>query len=113
MSALPHEPGPQAADPHRLEHAEGPQTLAELRTALAVISPEVLTAFNARLDAATFGEEHAEVIAKARRTVAFSNRAEVSAPEVASTDGTGGAGGTDGARPTEDPWAHLDVRDNA
>lgn len=108
MSALPHEPSPQAdSDPYRLEHAEGPQTLAELRAALAVISPEVVTAFNARLDSATFGEEQAEVIAKARRTVAFSNRAEVAAEVAAPMDGTAGA------LPVEDLWAHLDVRDSA
>ncbi|WP_151480548.1 hypothetical protein [Streptomyces albicerus] len=108
MSALPHEPSPQASsDPHLLEHAEGPQTLAELRAALAVISPEALTAFNARLDSATFGEDLTEVIAKARRTVAFSNRAEVAADEAASMDETAGA------QPVEDLWAHLDVRDSA
>ncbi|MFG2028559.1 hypothetical protein [Streptomyces sp. NPDC048825] len=107
MSALPHEPSPQAdSDPQRLEHAEGPQTLGELRAALAVISPEVLTAFNARLDAATFGEEHAEVIAKARRTVAFSNRAEVTASVADPIDETAAA------QPAEDLWAHLDVRDS-
>lgn len=108
MSAPPHEPVPQAElDPQRLEHAEGPQTLGELRAALAVISPEVLTAFNARLDAATFGEEHAEVIAKAHRTVAFSNRAEVTAHVADPIDETAAA------QPTEDLWAHLDVRDSA
>ena len=108
MSALPHEPSPQAdSDPQRLEHAEGPQTLGELRAALAVISPGVLTAFNARLDAATFGEEHAEVIAKARRTVAFSNRAEVTASVADPIDETAEA------QPAEDPWAHLDVRDSS
>ncbi|MGI5192399.1 hypothetical protein ACQEVY_01875 [Streptomyces sp. CA-288835] len=107
MSALPHEPSPQAdSDPQRLEHAEGPQTLGELRAALAVISPGVLTAFNARLDAATFGEEHAEVIAKARRTVAFSNRTEVT-PLADPIDET------PAAQPAEDPWAHLDVRDSS
>ena len=108
MSALPHEPSPQASsDPHQLEHADGPQTLAELRDALEVISPEALTAFNARLDSATFGFEQAEVIAKARRTVAFSNRTEVAADATASMDGTAGA------QPVEDLWAHLDVRDSA
>ncbi|MFE9644688.1 hypothetical protein ACFYO0_11325 [Streptomyces sp. NPDC006365] len=107
MSVLPHEPSPQAdSDPQRLEQAEGPQTLGELRAALAVIGPEVLTAFNARLDAATFGEEHAEVIAKARRTVAFSNRAEVTAPVADPIDETSAA------QPAKDLWAHLDVRDS-
>ncbi|MEU9954514.1 hypothetical protein [Streptomyces sp. NPDC050982] len=115
MSALPHEPSPQAdsdpyqleSDPYQLEYAEGPQTLAELRAALEVINPDVLTAFNARLDSARFGAEQAEVIAKARRTVAFQKRAEVEAAAALAADEAAGE------PPVEDLWSHLDVRDSA
>ncbi|MGW3417240.1 hypothetical protein [Streptomyces phaeochromogenes] len=114
MSALPHEPSPQAdsdpyqfEDPYQSEFAEGPQTLAELRAALEVMNPEVLTAFNARLDSARFGAEQAEVIAKARRAVAFSKRAEVEAAAAAAAEEAAGD------PPAEDLWSHLDVRDSA
>ena len=108
MSALPHEPSPQGdSDPYRLEQAEGPRTLAELRAALEAIRPELLTAFNDRLDSAPFGVEHDEVIAKARRTVAFSNNAEVTAVVADPTDETAET------QQAEDLWAHLDVRDSA
>ncbi|MEV0220958.1 hypothetical protein [Streptomyces sp. NPDC050704] len=108
MSAQPHEPTPQTdSDSDWPEHADGPQTLAELRAALAVISPDALTAFNARLDTATFGEDQAEIIAKARRTVAFANRAEAESSVASSPDETAGA------QSAEDLWAHLDVRDSA
>ncbi|MFI1413260.1 hypothetical protein ACH4Y0_25570 [Streptomyces sp. NPDC020707] len=107
MSALPHEPSSEASsDPYEFEFAQGPQTLAELRTALAEISPELLTAFNARLDAATFGWDHDEVIAKARRTVAFKKRAAEAAAEAAAQEEAAGA------QRVDDPWAHLDVRDS-
>ncbi|MEU1121815.1 MULTISPECIES: hypothetical protein [unclassified Streptomyces] len=108
MSALPNEPTPRAtyADPHRLEADEGPQNLAELRAALAVIDPAALAAFNARYDAATFGRAQAEILAQARRSVAFS-RPEVMAAIRASLDGTAEP------RPVEELWAHLDGRDSA
>ncbi|MEU9187319.1 hypothetical protein AB0D14_22810 [Streptomyces sp. NPDC048484] len=108
MSALPHEPSPEtSSDPFAFEFADGPQTLAELRAALEVINPEVLTAFNARLDAATFGWDHDEVIAKARRAVAFSKRAQAAAAEAAAQEEAAGA------QQVDDPWAHLDVRDSS
>ncbi|MEU5959229.1 hypothetical protein [Streptomyces sp. NPDC047525] len=105
MSALPHEPSPRQAyaDPHRLEAHEGPQTLAELRAALAVIDPVALTAFNARLDDARFGREQAEVLAEARRTVAHT-RPEVLTAIAASLDGSAET------RPVAELWAHLDGR---
>ncbi|WP_221356311.1 hypothetical protein [Streptomyces beigongshangae] len=106
MSALPHEPSTEASsDPYAFEFADGPQTLAELRAALAEINPEVLTAFDARLDAATFGWDHDEVIAKARRAVAFSKRARAAAEAAAREEAAG-------AQRVDDPWAHLDVRDS-
>ncbi|MER6162709.1 hypothetical protein ABT147_45775 [Streptomyces sp. NPDC001868] len=106
MSALPHEPGPRPyADPHRLEAHEGPQTPAELRAALAVISPTALVAFNAEFDAARFGAPQAEVVAKYRRTVAFATRPEVTAAIATSLDGTADA------RPVAELWAHLDRED--
>ena len=78
MSALPHEtPTPAYASPYRIEAHEGPQTLAELRAALAVIDPAELVAFNAKLDAATFGREHAAVITEARHLIALRTRPEV------------------------------------
>ncbi|WP_330346671.1 hypothetical protein OG858_47035 (plasmid) [Streptomyces europaeiscabiei] len=108
MSALPHEPGPRPyADPHRLEAHEGPQTPAELRAALAVISPTALVAFNAEFDAAKFGSPtQAEVVAKYRRTVAFATRPEVTAAITASLDNTADA------RPVAELWAHLDRLDD-
>ncbi|MFC8194514.1 hypothetical protein ACFUTV_03880 [Streptomyces sp. NPDC057298] len=108
MSALPHEPSPEtSSDPYGFESVEGPQTLAELRAALETISPEVVTAFNARLDAATFGADHVEVIAKARRAVAFQERARAAAAEAAAQEAAAGAQAVD------DPWAALDVRDSS
>ncbi|MFE9680377.1 hypothetical protein ACFYXC_21805 [Streptomyces sp. NPDC002701] len=108
MSALPHEPSPETSSDYafEFEFADGPQTLAELRAALEAISPELLTAFVARLDAATFGWDHDEVIAKARRTVAFKKRAREAAAEAAAQDEAAGA------QQVDDPWAHLDVRDS-
>ncbi|MCT9004643.1 hypothetical protein [Streptomyces rhizosphaerihabitans] len=109
MSALPHEPSPRAAyaDPHRLEAHEGPQTLAELRAALAVISPTTLAAFNAELDAARFGAAQDEVISRYRRTVAFATRPEVAAAVRSSLDGTADA------RPVDELFAYLDGRGTA
>ncbi|WP_409239967.1 hypothetical protein [Streptomyces sp. PA5.6] len=108
MSALPHEPSPQAyADAHRLEAHEGPQTLAELRAALAVVDPIALAAFNARFEAARFGREQADVLAAARRTVALATRPEVAAAVAASL------AGTSQTRPADELWAYLDERDGA
>ena len=109
MSALPHEPTPQPyADPYRLEAHEGPQTPAELRAALAVISPAALVAFNAEFDAAKFGSPtQADVVAKYRRTVEFGRRPEVAAAIAASLDGT------DEAMPIAEMWAYVDERNGA
>ncbi|MEU8621608.1 hypothetical protein [Streptomyces sp. NPDC048623] len=68
---------PVYASPYRLEDDEGPQTLAELRAALADIDPAELTAFDARLDAARFGTGHRTVITQARQLVAMRTRPEV------------------------------------
>ncbi|KAA0934661.1 MULTISPECIES: hypothetical protein [Streptomyces] len=107
MSAPPPEPSSETlSDPYAFEFADGPQTLAELRTALSAIGPEMLAAFDARLDAATFGWDHDEVIAKARRAVAFKKRAREAAAEAAAQEEAAGA------QQVDDPWAHLDVRDS-
>ncbi|MEU7029089.1 hypothetical protein AB0A60_20680 [Streptomyces sp. NPDC046275] len=80
MSPLPHDiagSAPGYTSPYRLEDHEGPQTLAELRAALADIDPAELTAFDARLGAARFGTGHRSVIAQARQLVAIRTRPEV------------------------------------
>ncbi|MER7520642.1 hypothetical protein [Streptomyces sp. NPDC126499] len=87
MSALPHEPGPAYANPYRIEAHEGPQTLAELRAALAVVDPAELVAFDARLQTARFGGEHHAVIAQARQLVALRTRPEVQDAIRAGLDG--------------------------
>ncbi|MEU9703858.1 hypothetical protein [Streptomyces sp. NPDC047981] len=103
MGALPHKtPTPAYASPYRIEAHEGPQTLAELRAALAVINPAELVAFNAKLDAATFGFEQATVITEARHLVALRTRPEVQDAIRASL-----AGETD-LMSTDDLWAELD-----
>ncbi|MYV63569.1 hypothetical protein GTW37_34770 [Streptomyces sp. SID4931] len=108
MSALPHETPPRTySDPHRIEPADGPQTLAELRAALAVIDPAELLAFNARLDAARFGVDQAQVIAEARHLVALRTR-----PEVAAAVADSLVGRTD-PRPVDELWTFLDGRGSA
>jgi hypothetical protein len=103
MSALPHHtPAPAYASPYRIEAHEGPQTLAELRAALALIDSAELTAFNARLDAARFGADQAAVITEARHLVALRTRPEVPAAVQASLDGA-----TD-LMHVDDLWAELD-----
>ncbi|MHC3394688.1 hypothetical protein ACLQ2E_35305 [Streptomyces lavendulocolor] len=88
MSALPHETPPRAyANPYRLEAWEGPQTLAELRAELALLSPAEVVAFNARLDAAQFGAAQEAVISDARRLIALRTRPEIQAAVAASLAG--------------------------
>lgn len=103
MSTLPHEsPTPGYASPYRIESDEGPQTLAELRAALAVIDPAELVAFNARLDAARFGSDQALVITQARHLVALRTRPEVRQAVEASL------GAQDDLMSADDLWAELD-----
>ncbi|WP_175439171.1 hypothetical protein [Streptomyces vilmorinianum] len=103
MSALPHEnPAPAYASPYRIEPHEGPQTLAELRAALAVIDSAELTAFNAKLDAATFGVEQTAVITEARHLVALRTRPEVQDAIRASL------AGESELMTADDLWAELD-----
>ncbi|MFF4290988.1 hypothetical protein ACFY0R_37695 [Streptomyces sp. NPDC001633] len=83
MSALPAEPPPHS--PYRLEAAEGPQTLADLRAALAADAPADLTAFDARLAAARL-DEIPNVIAEYRHVWAL-RRPEVAAAIAASLAG--------------------------
>ncbi|MFF8279882.1 hypothetical protein ACF05T_27875 [Streptomyces lateritius] len=104
MSALPHETSTQTyANPYRIEPDEGPQTLAELRAALAVIDSAELIAFNARLDAARFGREQTAVITQARHLVALRTRR----PEVAEAVRASVAGEAD-LMGVDDLWAELD-----
>ncbi|MEV0012727.1 hypothetical protein [Streptomyces sp. NPDC047973] len=102
MSAQPHQQHPPYADPHRVMPGDGPQTLAELRAALALIDPAELVAFNARLDAARFGVDQEQVIAEARHLVALRTRPEVAA---AIADSLGGRTET---RPAADLLAYLE-----
>ncbi|MFF3159458.1 hypothetical protein [Streptomyces sp. NPDC057910] len=109
MSALPHETPPRAyASPYRVEAHEGPQTLAEMRAALAVADPSgaELVAFNARYDAARFGTEQAAVLSDARRVLALRTRPEVHAAIAASLAG-------DEAVPVAELWEYLERRDAA
>ncbi|MDT9687059.1 hypothetical protein Q5762_01590 [Streptomyces sp. P9(2023)] len=103
MSASPREtPVPAYASPYRIEAHEGPQTLAELRAALAVVDPVELTAFTAKFDAARFGVEQAAVITHARHLVALRTRPEVTEAIRASL-----AGETE-LMSADDLWAELD-----
>lgn len=103
MSALsPETSAPAYATAYRIEVHEGPQTLAELRAALAVIDSAELTAFNAKLDAARFGAEHTTVISEARHLVALRTRPEVRAALSASL-----AGDVE-LTSAEDLWAEVD-----
>jgi hypothetical protein len=45
------QPAPPTRSPYRIEPDEGPQTIGELRAALAAVDPAELAAFSARLDA--------------------------------------------------------------
>ncbi|WP_438297876.1 hypothetical protein [Streptomyces sp. HUAS TT7] len=110
MSALPHEPAPRPyADPHRVEAHEGPQTLAELRAALAVADPTgtELVKFNAKYDTAVFGSAQAAVLSDARRVLALRTRPEVQAAIAASL------AGAERSAPVGDLWAYLERRDAA
>ncbi len=84
MSALPHDPSYQSV---RLTPTDGPQTLAELRAALAAVAPADLVAFDARLAAAQLGEVLA-VIGEYRAVLALRTRPEVAAAIAASVAGT-------------------------
>jgi hypothetical protein len=87
MSALPAEPPPH--NPYRLAADEGPQTLAELRAALAQVAPADLAAFDARL-AATRLDQVPEVISEYRHVWAIRTRPEITAAIEASTRGEQG-----------------------
>lgn len=87
MSALPsHEAQP--ANPHRLTRDQGPQTVRELRAALAAVAPADLVAFNEALDAARL-DAVAEVVTEWRHVWALRTRPEVSAAIAAELAGTG------------------------
>ncbi|MFC9233627.1 hypothetical protein ACFTZI_32510 [Streptomyces decoyicus] len=75
MSALPsHEAQP--ANPHRLSAGQGPQTVRELRAALAAVGPDDLVAFNEQLDAARL-DAVTDVISEWRHVWALRTRPEV------------------------------------
>ncbi|WP_198359179.1 hypothetical protein [Streptomyces fildesensis] len=86
MSAQPaHEPTPRS--PYRLSAAEGPQTLPELRAALAAVSPADLVAFNTALDAVRL-DEVSKLLTEYRHVWALRTRSEVTAAIGASLAGT-------------------------
>ncbi|MFJ6940777.1 hypothetical protein ACIQUQ_25490 [Streptomyces sp. NPDC101118] len=95
MSALPHEtPTRTLGDPYRLAAGEGPQSIAELRAALAVVSPADLTAFDARLGAARL-DEVPLVLTEYRHVWALRARPEVAEAIGASLEGSEKASGLD------------------
>ncbi|MEV7414562.1 hypothetical protein [Streptomyces sp. NPDC089919] len=95
MSALPHEsPTRPWADPYRLGAEEGPQTIAELRAALARISPPDLAAFDARLGAARL-DQVPLVLTEYRHVWALRSRPEVAEAVAANLEGSEKAGGLD------------------
>ncbi|MGW1765421.1 hypothetical protein ACWCQL_15285 [Streptomyces sp. NPDC002073] len=88
MSAQP--PGTPArpyADPYRIQADEGPQTIAELRAALARVSPLDLAVFNARLDAARLAAVPT-VLTEYRQVLALRTSPEVGAAIAGALDGT-------------------------
>ncbi|MER7759775.1 hypothetical protein [Streptomyces sp. NPDC097619] len=88
MSAL--SPGTSAApyaDPYRIRAEEGPQTLADLRAALALVSPLDLAAFEARLHGARLGAVPA-VLTEYRHVLALRSSPEVAAAIADALDGT-------------------------
>lgn len=87
MSALPVPETPAGYNPYRLEAAEGPQTLAELRAALAVVDPALVVAFNARHDAAGRDEREA-IVTEYRHLWALKTRPDVHAAITASVEHT-------------------------
>ncbi|GCB88010.1 hypothetical protein [Streptomyces noursei] len=75
MSALPsHEAQP--VNPHRLTPGQGPQTVRELRAALAAVAPADLVAFNEALDNSPLGAVD-DVITEWRHVWALRTRPEV------------------------------------
>ncbi|WP_329151218.1 hypothetical protein OG275_38270 (plasmid) [Streptomyces niveus] len=108
MTAMPNETqrAQAYANAYRVEEWEGPQSLAEMRAALAVLDPAELAAFNARHDVARFGLEAERVISDARRTLALRTRPEVLAAIAASL-----AGETTTA-PVAELDAYLERRDS-
>ncbi|MCB5165754.1 hypothetical protein LG634_13020 [Streptomyces bambusae] len=77
MSAQPPGTPPRPyADPYRIQDDEGPQTIAELRAALARVSPLDLAVFNARLDSARLGAVPA-VLTEYRHVLALRTSPEV------------------------------------
>jgi len=85
MSALPsHEPPP--VNPYRLDPDQGPQTVRELRAALAAVAPADLVAFNEALDAAQLDDVQ-RVIVEYRHVWALRTRPEVAAAIAASLAG--------------------------
>ncbi|MFC5724858.1 hypothetical protein ACFP1Z_32390 [Streptomyces gamaensis] len=84
MSAQPAE---QPYNPYRLEAGQGPQTLAELRAALAEASPADLTRFDAKLAGARL-DQVPDVIAEYRHVWALRTRPEARAALAAALAGT-------------------------
>ncbi|MFC5722771.1 hypothetical protein ACFP1Z_21615 [Streptomyces gamaensis] len=101
MSAQPAEAYPTRS-PYRVEADEGPQTIAELKAALAPW-PEQLMAFTARLDTAPFGQLR-DLIAEYRMVWLSLVHPVVRAAAAASADGTATT------YSSEDVWAEYDPK---
>jgi hypothetical protein len=88
MSAVPHEPPTRGGyNPFRLEADEGPQTIAELRSQLSVVSPADRETFDVDLAAARLDQVPA-VITEYRHVWALRTRPEVAAAIEAELAGT-------------------------
>ncbi|MEU7230007.1 hypothetical protein [Streptomyces chrestomyceticus] len=85
MSALAHE-SPPPYDPYHLRPDEGPQTVPQLRAALAALDPAALSEFNAAYEGARLGCADA-IVSEYRHVWALRARAEVTAAVAASLAG--------------------------
>lgn len=85
MSALPYDPLPSS--PYRLGADQGPQTVRELRAALAAVSPADLVRFNEALDTARL-DTIADVITEYRHVWALRTRPEAARAVADSLNGS-------------------------
>uniref|UniRef100_UPI003F49572D hypothetical protein n=1 Tax=unclassified Streptomyces TaxID=2593676 RepID=UPI003F49572D len=88
MSALAHDP-PPSYDPYHLRPDEGPQTVPQLRAALAALDPAALDDFNQAYEGAKLGTADA-IVSEYRHVWALRARSEVTAAVAASLAGHSG-----------------------
>ncbi|MEV8476195.1 hypothetical protein [Streptomyces sp. NPDC051173] len=107
MSAQPAEAPYPTRSPYRMELDEGPQSVAELRAALATVSTADLTAFDARLGAIRTtdpaGLDEARALFAEYRAVWLSQVHPVIRAAVADS-----ADGTATTHSSDDVWADYD-----